>query len=176
MGTTLGGNLPHFALSVPGMRVFCGRTNDMRGAIREKLRPENRTNLGSTTVQGRVFDTSTDYYQLLDVLNAYLRQPLTKDELDYILDNRDQYAFHLGYGDRRDAEDLIRRFVYAENWHGEDVSNFLLAPEAYPRQAYYFKLLFDGRAKIMRLTDTHFSSRPNTYGALRALYVTEREG
>ncbi|NUH56262.1 hypothetical protein HUK76_23125 [Citrobacter portucalensis] len=172
MGTTLGGNLPHFALSVPGMRVLGGQTNDIPGAIREKLRPENRTDLGSTTELGRVFDTSsTDYYHIQDVLNAYLHQPLTEDELEYILDNRDQYAFHLGYGDRRDAADLIRRFTYAENWQGEDVRDFVLEPEANPSQTYNFRLLFDSRAKVMKLTDSHVVA--NRYGALRALYVTE---
>ncbi|MEB7738577.1 hypothetical protein NGB58_04690 [Escherichia coli] len=173
MGIILGGNTTNCALWVPGMRIIGGQRVDVSEKIRKKIRSENRINLGSTEVPGRVFDT-TDYYYVQDVLNAYLRQPLTENELEYILSNREKFVFCLGVGDRRDTSaDLIRRFVYVDNWHGEDVRDFSLAPEVFPSQPYNFRLLFDSRARILRLTDTH-AWKSNKYGALRALYVTER--
>ncbi|EOW6510851.1 hypothetical protein ACOZXQ_000570 [Cronobacter malonaticus] len=172
METTLGRNLPPF--SVPGVRIIGGQPTGLQVTIREKLSPENRTDLGSTTVLGRVFNTRSDYYHVLELLNAYLRQPLTEDELDYIMQNRRRFVFYLGVGDRRNTPNFIRRFVFAENWHGEDVSNFSIEPDAYSSPRYNFLLFFDGSAKIMQLTDSH--SGPNAYGAIRAFYVAERQG
>ncbi|EIY3405331.1 hypothetical protein ACUVYS_004721, partial [Escherichia coli] len=134
---TLGGEQDGTVL-VPGRLIIGGGAyypSGPLGSIRRKLRPENRVNLGSVTELGVVFPTGRTY-SILEVINGYLKDSLTVDELSFILEHREKFVFSLGVGDRRDSAALVPRFTYVDNWHGDDVTDFVLLPEVYSRQAY----------------------------------------
>ncbi|EAM6080678.1 hypothetical protein CDJ04_07160 [Salmonella enterica] len=138
-------------------------------SLRQKLLPQNNTGLGSASVQGNLLNTRASTMPVLDVVNNWLTNKLTADELALILRNRSRFTFTIGVGDRR--EEFKSRFRIATNWHGEDVSNFLLSPDPWNDPHYNFRLTFTGSAGTMKLTDTHAS--PDTYGSIR--YFTVRE-
>ncbi|EFH8602712.1 TPA: hypothetical protein ACH6CC_004556 [Escherichia coli] len=168
---TLGGE-PEGVLLIPGwMTIGCvvPSSSGMLEDIRRKLLPENRVNVGSTTSSGVVFPTRAQPYSILEVINAYLKEPLTADELSFILEHRGDFAFSLGVGDRR--KEFVSRYTVVDNWCGEDVEDFEVLPEVYGKQPYGHRLWFDARAGTVRLTDTH--SGTNKYGSLRALVIEE---
>lgn len=132
-------------------------------ALLDKLLPENNAREGSESVQGYVLNTQGHDRAILDVANAYLINKLTAEELALILRNRDQFTFTIGVGDRR--VEFKSRFRIVTNWHGEDVSNFLLVPDPWGNPRYNFRLTFAGGTGTFRLTDTHASA--DTYGSLR---------
>ncbi|BDO94924.1 TPA: hypothetical protein OCF48_004059 [Escherichia coli] len=170
---TLGGEQDGTVL-VPGRLIIGGGAyypSGPLGSIRRKLRPENRVNLGSVTELGVVFPTGTTH-SILEVINGYLKDSLTVDELSFILEHREKFVFSLGVGDRRDSAALVPRFTYVDNWHGDDVTDFVLLPEVYSRQAYRHRLWFDGTAGTIRMTDEH-SGGGSRYGSLRALVIRE---
>ena len=170
---TLGGEQDGTVL-VPGRLIIGGGAyypSGQLGSIRRKLRPENRVNLGSVTELGVVFPTGTTH-SILEVINGYLKDSLTVDELSFILEHREKFVFSLGVGDRRDSAALVPRFTYVDNWHGDDVTDFVLLPEVYSRQAYRHRLWFDGTAGTIRMTDEH-SGGGSRYGSLRALVIRE---
>ncbi|EEM6321768.1 hypothetical protein C9H16_09605 [Salmonella enterica] len=159
---------PVKALHVKGM-ITLGANDEIPWSLRLKLQPQNNTGLGSTSSQGNVLFTRSNAYPLLDVVNTYLKTPLTADELKTILDNRDKFEFAIGVGDRRDG--VVGRFVVASNWHGEDVNNLLLRPNPKDAPEYDFRLTFSAEAATLTLTDNH-AAVPNTFGGLR--YFTAR--
>ncbi|EHB4542244.1 hypothetical protein JX130_005135 [Escherichia coli] len=170
---TLGGEQDGTVL-VPGRLIIGGGAyypSGPLGSIRRKLRPENRVNLGSVTELGVVFPTGTTH-SILEVINGYLKDSLTVDELSFILEHREKFVFSLGVGDRRDSAALVPRFTYVDNWHGDDVTDFVLLPEVYSRQSYRHRLWFDGTAGTIRMTDEH-SGGGSRYGSLRALVIRE---
>ncbi|MGG6046736.1 hypothetical protein, partial [Salmonella enterica] len=63
------------------------------------------------------------------------------------------------------------RFVVAQDWHGEDVSDLQLKPDPPNSPTYNFRLSFSADTGMLTLTDSHFSTA-NTYGSLR--YFTVR--
>ncbi|EEM1821243.1 hypothetical protein GKA92_24405 [Salmonella enterica subsp. enterica] len=136
--------------------------------LRLKLEPQNSTGLGSPSVLGNPVNTQLPDRRILDVVNTYLKTPLTSDELNLILTKRDKFEFTAGMGDRRTA--FMERFRLVTNWHGEDVTNLLLGPEPWDgRPPYNLTLSFSGRTGSMRLTDSHSSA--NTYGSMRYLTI-----
>ncbi|HCM2000515.1 TPA: hypothetical protein N3A45_003661 [Salmonella enterica subsp. salamae serovar [1],40:z35:e,n,x,z15] len=137
--------------------------------ILDKLLPENSTGLGSTSVQGTLLLTQPKPRRILDVVNMYLKNPLTESELALILGNREQFKFTAGVGDRR--PEFKGRFRLVENWQGEDVSGYLLSPDPYNNPQYRFLLTFSGEDGSLVLTDSH-ANQPDKYGSLR--YFTIR--
>ncbi|ECC1695188.1 hypothetical protein DPB93_22825 [Salmonella enterica subsp. salamae] len=137
--------------------------------ILRKLLPENNTGLGSATSQGNLLVTQSQPRRILDVVNAYLKTPLTDRELALILMSRELFTFTLGVGDRRTY--FISRFVTVNNWNGEDVNELPLSPNLSGAPEYYFTLTFSASSGTMALTDGH-SGNPDTYGSLR--YFTVR--
>ncbi|EME5567819.1 hypothetical protein VY397_000605 [Salmonella enterica] len=138
--------------------------------ILDKLKPQNNTGLGSASVQGNLLNTRASTMPVLDVVNNWLTNKLTADEMALILRNRDKFTFTIGVGDRR--KDFISRFVPATNWHGEDVTNLLLRPNPPGAPEYGFTLTFSGETGTMTVTDSHVGVH-NTYGSIR--YFTIRE-
>ncbi|EDJ2557275.1 hypothetical protein CE665_23430 [Salmonella enterica subsp. enterica serovar Poona] len=136
----------------------------------DKLIPDNNAGEGSTSGQGYVVNTQSGARKILDVVNTYMTNKLTADELALILKYRDRFTFTAGVGDRR--RDFISRFAFVTNWHGEDVNNLLLAPDPWNDPHYNFRLTFSADAGTMTLTDSH-ANTPSTYGALR--YFTIRQ-
>ncbi|HFW3091552.1 TPA: hypothetical protein ACIBE3_005326 [Salmonella enterica subsp. enterica serovar Reading] len=137
---------------------------DIPGTILDKLKSQNNTGLGSTTVQGTVLNTWDGGRAILTIANTYLTNKLTADEMAFILSNRSQFEFIIGVGDRR--AEFKGRFVLATNWHGEDVNNFQLRPNPAGAPEYDFRLTFSASAGTMTVTDNHVGSH-NTYGSLR---------
>ncbi|HCB9838978.1 TPA: hypothetical protein M2Q89_003802 [Escherichia coli] len=158
------------ALLVPGALLLGGEVSSSPvDEISRKLQPENRINLGSETELGRVFSTCSKPYSLLEVVNAYLKEPLSAEELSFIVRNRNKFIFELRVGDRRDY--FKSRYAAVDNWSGDDVVDFETSPEAFEKQPYKFHLWFHGEGGTIQLTDTH--SGVNGYGGLRGLTVTE---
>ncbi|EAA8947805.1 hypothetical protein B6440_25260 [Salmonella enterica] len=134
-----------------------------------KLRPENNTGLGSNTVTGTVIPTQAGSRKILWVVNTYLTDKLTEDELKTIMDNRDKFEFTIGVGDRRTS--LALRFKIATDWHGEDVTGRILTPDpTINDQNYHHTLTFSGKSGQMSVTDKHYGT--NQYGSVR--YFTVR--
>ncbi|EEN5587743.1 hypothetical protein [Salmonella enterica] len=133
-------------------------------SIKVKLNPQNSTGLGSTTAQGIVLNTQAAARTILNVVNTYLTDKLTADEMAWILSHRDKFTFSIGVGDRR--TEFISRFALATNWHGEDVTNFQLRPNPAGAPEYDLRLTFSASAGTMTVTDNHVGTR-NTYGSLR---------
>ncbi|EGK7177616.1 Uncharacterised protein [Salmonella enterica] len=159
---------PVKGLHVKGM-VILGASMAFPYSLLLKLQPQNNTGLGSTSSQGNLLLTRNNAYPLLDVVNTYLTDKLTADELKTILDNRDRFEFAIGVGDRRSG--VVGRFVIASNWHGEDVNNLLLRPNPKDAPEYDLRLTFSAEAATLTLTDNHVAA-PNTFGGLR--YFTVR--
>ncbi|EOG3201275.1 hypothetical protein ACK81Y_002567 [Salmonella enterica] len=154
-------------LHVKGM-VTLGANEEIPWSLRLKLEPRNSTGLGSPSVLGNPVNTQTPERRILDVVNTYLKTPLTSDELNLILTKRDKFEFTTGMGDRRTA--FMERFRLITNWHGEDVTNLSPKPEPWDdRPPYLFGLSFSGATGMMKLTDNH--SGANTYGAMRYLTI-----
>ncbi|HFZ9108558.1 TPA: hypothetical protein ACIPVM_000067 [Salmonella enterica subsp. diarizonae serovar 50:k:z35] len=133
-------------------------------SIKVKLNPQNNTGLGSTTDQGNVLNTQAAARTILSVVNTYLTDKLTADEMVWILSHRDKFTFTIGVGDRR--TEFISRFALATNWHGEDVSTFQLRPNPSGAPEYDLRLTFSASAGTMTVTDNHVGVR-NTYGSIR---------
>ncbi|HFW3088621.1 TPA: hypothetical protein ACIBE3_002158 [Salmonella enterica subsp. enterica serovar Reading] len=133
-------------------------------AIQDKLQPKNNTGLGSTTAQGAVLNTQAAARTILNVVNTYLTDKLTADEMAWILSHRDKFTFSIGVGDRR--TEFISRFALATNWHGEDVTRLQLRPNPTGAPEYDLRLTFSASAGTMTVTDNHVGVR-NTYGSLR---------
>lgn len=148
--------------------VACAEEIVLPADLIAKLTPQNSTGLGSASVQGNLLNTRASTMPVLDVVNTWLTNKLTADELALILRNRNRFTFTIGVGDRR--AEFKSRFRIATNWHGEDADNLLLAPDPWNDPRYNFRLTFTGSAGTMKLTDTHASS--NTYGSIR--YFTVR--
>ncbi|EAP6367423.1 hypothetical protein EI752_27645 [Salmonella enterica] len=159
---------PVKGLHVKGM-ITLGSDVVIPDSLLLKLKPQNSTGLGSTSSQGNLLLTRNNAYPLLDVVNTYLTDKLTADELKTILDNRDRFEFAIGVGDRRSG--VVGRFVIASNWHGEDVNNLLLRPNPQGAPEYDLRLTFSAEAATLTLTDNHVAT-PNTFGGLR--YFTVR--
>lgn len=158
---------PVKGLYVQGM-VVAGEREIIPGALLLKLKPQNSTGLGSSSVLGKITGTQAATRHILDAVNTYLKTPLTADEMALILANRNKFEFTIGTGDRREV--FTGRFRLITNWHGEDVNNLLLTPEPWDDwPAYGFRLTFSGTTGMMTLTDVHASG--NTYGAIRYLTV-----
>ncbi|EBQ4755637.1 hypothetical protein LE36_19320 [Salmonella enterica subsp. diarizonae] len=138
-------------------------------SLRQKLLPQNNTGLGSGSVLGNVLNTRDAPMPIIDVVNNWLTNKLTADELALITRNRERFTFTIGAGDRR--AEFKGRFAIATNWSGDDVDDLLLTPDPWSDQHYNFRLTFTGSAGTMKLTDTH--SGLNKYGSLR--YFTVRE-
>ncbi|EBW6364485.1 hypothetical protein DPU24_27745 [Salmonella enterica subsp. enterica serovar Oranienburg] len=155
-----------------GRRIVFGDAGGIRipQPLLDKLTPQNNTGLGSTTVQGTVLNTQATARTILSVANTYLTNKLTADEMALILNNRDDFTFTIGVGDRRAG--FISRFELATNWHGEDVTNFQLRPNPAGAPEYDLRLTFSASAGTMTVTDNHVGVR-NTYGSLR--YFTIRK-
>ncbi|EOV0283830.1 hypothetical protein ACOIP5_002766 [Salmonella enterica] len=138
-------------------------------ALCQKLLPQNNTGLGSNTVAGTVIPTQADNRKILWVVNTYLKDKLTDDELGIILNNRDKFEFTIGVGDRRTS--LVSRFKISTDWHGEDVTGRILTPDPVTGdQNYYHTLTFSGKSGQMSVTDKHYGT--NQYGSVR--YFTIR--
>ncbi|HBM0096116.1 TPA: hypothetical protein LT061_002563 [Salmonella enterica subsp. enterica serovar Blitta] len=166
LGSTGGSN--HAGLIVGGGQYALGTSFNIPETLTAKLTPQNSTGLGSASVLGNLLNTRDNTMPVLDVVNTWLTNKLTADELVLILRNRSRFTFTIGVGDRR--AEFKGRFKIATNWRGEDVDNFLLAPDPWNNPPYSFRLTFTGSAGTMRLTDRHAS--PNTYGSIR--YFTVR--
>ncbi|HIB1507730.1 TPA: hypothetical protein ACWV5T_002346 [Salmonella enterica subsp. enterica serovar Muenchen] len=137
-------------------------------ALLNKLTAQNSTGLGSSSAPGTLTPTRPEARNILDVVNAYLKTPLTADEMALILAHRYKFEFTIGTGDRR--ADFTGRFRLITNWHGEDAENLLLTPEPWDGDPRYgFRLSFSGTTGLMTLTDVHAAG--NTYGALRYLTI-----
>ncbi|EAT1856517.1 hypothetical protein PRB20_000043 [Salmonella enterica] len=149
--------------------VFGAGRKEFSPVMLAKLRPENSTGLGSGTVQGNVVPTQAASRIILNVVNTYLVNKLTADELKIILDHRDKFEFTVGVGDRRSG--VKSRFRIATNWHGEDVSKRILTPDPFNDPPYHHTLTFSGTTGQMTMTDDHVGS-PSTYGSIR--YMTVR--
>lgn len=147
-----------------GRRIVFGNTGGIPQSLLDKLKPQNNTGLGSTTVQGTVLNTQAATRTILSVANTYLTNKLTADEMALILSNRSQFEFIIGVGDRR--PEFKERFVLATNWHGEDVTRLQLRPNPAGAPEYDFRLTFSASAGTMTVTDNHVGSH-NTYGSLR---------
>ncbi|EBP9265361.1 hypothetical protein ATS45_21155 [Salmonella enterica] len=143
---------------------------DIPGAILDKLKPQNNTGLGSASIQGNVLNTQDATRTILNVVNTYLTDKLTADEMAWILSHRDKFTFSIGVGDRR--KDFISRFALATNWHGEDVVNFQLRPNPAGAPEYDFRLTFSASAGTMSVTDNHVGTH-SVYGSIR--YFTIRQ-
>ncbi|EHL2884859.1 hypothetical protein KDH02_002548 [Salmonella enterica] len=154
---------------VSGAAVIGGRNPVIPATLLDKLKPQNSAGLGSVSVQGYALNTQDAARSLLDVVNTYLTNKLTADELALILRNRDKFTFTIGVGDRR--AEFKGRFAQATNWHGEDVNNFQLRPNPAGAPEYDFRLTFSGASGTIKVTDNHVGTR-NTYGAIR--YFTIR--
>ncbi|ELD4017372.1 hypothetical protein QI600_003202 [Salmonella enterica] len=137
-------------------------------ALLQKLLPDNRTGPGSGSRQGNVIPTPVSNRPVLDIVNTYLKEKLTADELRFILDNRDRFVFTIGTGDRR--ADFSSRFSIATNWHGGDVTGLVLTPDPYNAQQYRHTLTFSASQGTMSLTDTH--SGANNYGSIRYFTIS----
>ncbi|EEI4448031.1 hypothetical protein G0S15_001401 [Salmonella enterica] len=137
-------------------------------ALLDKLKPANNTGLGSSSVQGSLVYTRASERSFLEVVNSYLRNNLTADELTLILNHREKFDFSMGVGDRRD--DFKERFSLVTNWRGEDVQNFLLAPDPWDEPHYNFRLTFSAGTGTIIFTDSHAGE--NMYGSMR--YFTIR--
>lgn len=159
---------PVKGLYIKGMIVL-GANEIIPETLLLKLKPQNNTGLGSDSVRGNVLPTRNSAFPLLEVVNTYLTDKLTEDELKIILNNRDKFEFAIGVGDRRPG--FIPRFVVAQDWHGEDVSDLQLIPDPPNSPTYNFRLSFSADTGMLTLTDSHFSTA-NTYGSLR--YFTVR--
>ncbi|EAS8628830.1 hypothetical protein SOP30_003593 [Salmonella enterica] len=158
---------PVKGLHVKGM-ITLGSDVVIPDSLLLKLKPQNSTGLGSPTVLGNTTNTQIPERRILNVVNTYLKTPLTDEELKLILANRYKFEFTIGTGDRREV--LKERFRLTTNWHGEDVTNLLLSPEPWDGwPPYDFTLNFSGRTGSMKLTDSHASG--NTYGAIRYLTI-----
>ncbi|EKF5023959.1 hypothetical protein OZO98_001741 [Salmonella enterica] len=158
---------PVKGLYVKGM-VTLGADIVIPDSLLLKLKPQNSTGLGSASVLGNTTNTQVPERRILNVVNTYLRTPLTDEELKLILENRYKFEFTIGAGDNREV--LKTRFRLITNWHGEDVTTTLLRPEPWDGwPPYGFTLSFSGRTGMMTLTDTHASG--NTYGAIRYLTI-----
>ncbi|EDU7784909.1 TPA: hypothetical protein H2W01_002533 [Salmonella enterica] len=142
--------------------------------IQNKLQPKNNTGLGSTTAQGTVLNTQAAARTILSVVNTYLTDKLTADEMAWILSHRDKFAFSIGVGDRR--TEFISRFALATNWHGEDVTSLQLRPNPSGAPEYDLRLTFSASASAgtMTVTDNHVGVR-NTYGSLRYFVIRVAE-
>lgn len=149
--------------------VFGAGMQGFSQVLLAKLRPENNTGLGSTTVPGNVLPTQAGSRTILNVVNTYLVNKLTAEELKTVLDNRDKFEFTIGVGDRRSG--AISRFKIATNWHGEDVSKRILTPDPFNDPPYHHTLTFSGTTGQMTMTDTH-AGENSTYGSIR--YMTVR--
>ncbi|EAQ6132049.1 hypothetical protein AXA88_25390 [Salmonella enterica] len=151
-------------------QIILGTTPPVSGILLEKLKLQNNTGLGSTTVQGTALNTQAAARTILSVANTYLVNKLTADEMALILNNRDKFTFTIGVGDRR--ADFISRFVLATNWHGEDVTNFQLRPNPAGAPEYDFRLGFIGSTGEITVVDNHVGSH-SVYGSIR--YFTIRQ-
>ncbi|HAF8817589.1 TPA: hypothetical protein G5V04_003064 [Salmonella enterica] len=150
--------------------VFGGNYEQFPQSLLDKLKPQNNTGLGSTTVQGTVLNTQAATRTILSVANTYLTNKLTADEMALILNNRNDFTFTIGVGDRR--TDFIGRFALATNWHGEDVTRLQLRPNPTGAPEYDLRLTFSASTGTMTVTDNHVGVR-NTYGSIR--YFTIRQ-
>lgn len=139
-------------------------------ALLDKLKPANNTGLGSSSVQGNLVYTRASERSFLEVVNSYLRNDLTADELTLILNHREKFDFRMGVGDRRD--DFNERFSLVTNWRGEDVQNFLLAPDPWSDPHYNFRLTFSADTGMIIFTDSH--SGVNMYGSMRYFTIRPR--
>ncbi|EDX0371431.1 hypothetical protein GTL21_002056 [Salmonella enterica] len=166
LGSTGGSN--HAGLIVGGGQYALGTSFNIPETLTAKLTPQNNTGLGSASVQGNLLNTRASAMPILDVVNNWLTNKLTADELALILRNRSRFTFTIGVGDRR--AEFKSRFRIVTNWHGEDADNLLLAPDPWNDPHYNFRLTFTGGAGTMKLTDTHAGT--NTYGSIR--YFTVR--
>ncbi|ECT1020816.1 TPA: hypothetical protein H2A59_004920 [Salmonella enterica] len=138
-------------------------------SLRQKLLPQNNAGLGSTSALGSFLPTLTNMQRSIwDVVNNWLTNKLTTDEMKYILAHPEKFTFEMAVGDRR--EDFKSRIVVVGNWHGEDVTGLKLTPNPAGAPAYNFTLNFSAVTGMMMLTDSH-AGQPNTYGALRYLTV-----
>lgn len=138
----------------------------------QKLLPQNNTGLGSTSTQGNLLSTRGNALSVLFVVNTYLNDKLTDDELGIILNNRDKFEFAIGVGDRRTS--LVSRFKIATNWHGEDVTQRVLTPDPFNDPLYRHTLTFSGETGLMTVTDSH-AGTVNTYGGIRYFTVRKKE-
>ncbi|HFW3091614.1 TPA: hypothetical protein ACIBE3_005391 [Salmonella enterica subsp. enterica serovar Reading] len=145
-------------------QIILGTNPPVSGILLDKLKPQNNTGLGSTTVQGTVLNTWDGGRAILTIANTYLTNKLTADEMAFILSNRSQFEFIIGVGDRR--AEFKGRFALATNWHGEDVTRLQLRPNPTGAPEYDFRLTFSASARTMTVTDNHVGSH-NTYGSLR---------
>ncbi|EJV0878675.1 hypothetical protein N5519_001802 [Salmonella enterica] len=158
---------PVKGLHVKGM-ITLGSGVVIPDSLLLKLEPQNSTGLGSPVVLGNTVNTQAPERRILDVVNTYLKTPLTDDELKLILAKRDKFEFATGVGDRRSA--FMGRFRLVTNWHGEDVTNLSPKPEPWDGwPPYQFRLSFSGATGMIKLTDDH--SGANTYGAMRYLTI-----
>lgn len=151
-------------------QLVLGSASRTPPSLLDKLKPQNNTGLGSTTVQGTVLNTQDATRTILSVANTYLTNKLTADEMAFILSNRSQFEFIIGVGDRR--AEFKGRFALATNWHGEDVTRLQLRPNPTGAPEYDLRLTFSASTGAMTVTDNHVGVR-NTYGSLR--YFTIRK-
>ncbi|EEG2782571.1 hypothetical protein GXR14_001191 [Salmonella enterica] len=154
-------------LHVKGM-ITLGANEKIPRTLLLKLEPQNSAGLGSPSVLGNTTNTWIQERRILDVVNTYLKTPLTSEELNLLLTKRDKIEFTIGTGDRRIGG--VGRFSMITNWHGEDVTDLLLRPEPWDGwPPYQFRLSFSGVTGMMSLTDSHAGG--NTYGAMRYLTI-----
>ncbi|EDX0372083.1 hypothetical protein GTL21_002750 [Salmonella enterica] len=118
---------PGLILQGGGFSLGAGSMTQIPSSLLDKLKLQNNTGLGSASVQGKILNTRDNTMPVLDVVNTWLTNKLTADELAIILRNRSRFTFTIGVGDRR--AEFKGRFRIATNWHGEDADNFLLAPD-----------------------------------------------
>ncbi|EDX0374309.1 hypothetical protein GTL21_005114 [Salmonella enterica] len=148
--------------------VFMGCQGMFPPAIARKLEQSNHTGTGNETTLGKVIKTGVAAMPVLDVVNTYLIDKLTPEEMQVIMQvGKDRYGFQLGVGDRR--EDFKSRFSLATNWSGGDVQDYLL-PEPWTGTPHYnFRLTFSREQGMIKLTDNHAGE--NNYGAIRCLLL-----
>jgi hypothetical protein len=156
-------NTDHETLNIWNGTSFMKLAIDHGEAI--VLKASNPANLGSTTVQGTVFNTQTASYDFKTLIDAYLTDALTSDEYYYLMSNRAQFKIEIGLGDRRGGG-LESRFAWVS-----------LNNNGYTTQIrdYITGVLYSIR---MTLVDDDFTvtsnhgGNANAYAAIRGIRIT----
>lgn len=134
--------------------------------LQDKL--DNTENLGTTLIRGTVFPTSNNSRVFADVVNAYLVNDLSPEEIEYILQNRDDYSIEIGLGDRRDIQ--VERIEYLSLGNAEGVQTLPIVQPGDVVYNFEVTLTNDGQLTV---TDGHVS-QINTYGGVRGLRITPK--
>ncbi|HBM0098454.1 TPA: hypothetical protein LT061_005037, partial [Salmonella enterica subsp. enterica serovar Blitta] len=87
---------PGLILQGGGFSLGAGSMTQIPSSLLDKLKLQNNTGLGSASVQGKILNTRDNTMPVLDVVNTWLTNKLTADELAIILRNRSRFTFTIG--------------------------------------------------------------------------------